>query len=895
MNQNVRTVRSESPSGATGHEHFFAFSAGEKTETLPLSVENSRIDAIIDSGASCNLMSEAVFDKIQREAGVRFPVSACNRDVYTYASSKPLQIIGECKLKVGVEETGKSTDAHFIIIPDRHITLLGRQSSEILGVLKVGLSVNECETQSKGLADLKEKYPEVFTGLGKLKDYQLKLHLDKSVTPVAQAVRRIPYSRRQKVVDKLDELERLDVIEKVSGPTTWVNPLVTVDKPNGDVRICLDMRRANQAITRERHPIPTMEETLQNVGGAKVFAKLDMNMAFHQIELDVDSRDITTFAGPNGLYRYKRLLFGVNMATEKFQHIMWQIVQGLPGVHSMHDDIRVVADNHNQLYERVEAVVKAFSAKNLTLNFDKCIMGADKMTFMGETITSTGLKVSDDKAKAITHAPRPTTKSELRSFLGLAQFCAKYVAGFATITSSLWELTRASAEWNWTSKEEAAFNELKRQLTQAPVMAYFKQGAPTRVVTDASGVGLGAILEQQQPDGLYRPVYYASKKLSSVEQRYSQFERETLGARWACQKFYLFLSGIDFELHTDHKGLVTMLGPKSTPPSPRIERWLLYMQQFNYEVKHIPGKANYADVLSRLQLNDIDIHTRQTEEYAYCVVKDAVPNALSARQIERASAEDVTLQKISKSITTDEWMNVPGYAAVKHELWLLGELVMRGNRIVIPESLWDQTILLAHEGHQGMVRTKSRLREKVWWPDMDRQVEKLIRSCHACQLVGPRQKPTPVKSTVLPEGPWTHLAADLLELSGGDHLLVIIDYFSRWPEVFFLKKTDASRVIKCMETAFNTHGLPHSLRTDNGPPFASHDFESFLSCLAVDHKKGIPYWPQSNGEVERFNETLLKIVRIAKLEKKDVKREVSNSLFQYRTTPHTVIGMTPAN
>ena len=289
-------------------------------------------------------------------------------------------------------------------------------------------------------------YPEVFTGLGKLKDYQLKLHLDKSVTPVAQAVRRIPYSRRQKVVDKLDELERLDVIEKVSGPTTWVNPLVTVDKPNGDVRICLDMRRANQAITRERHPIPTMEETLQNVGGAKVFAKLDMNMAFHQIELDVDSRDITTFAGPNGLYRYKRLLFGVNMATEKFQHIMWQIVQGLPGVHSMHDDIRVVADNHNQLYERVEAVVKALSAKNLTLNFDKCIMGVDKMTFMGETITSTGLQVSDDKVKAITHAPRPTTKSELRSFLGLAQFCAKYVAGFATITSSLWELTRASAE-----------------------------------------------------------------------------------------------------------------------------------------------------------------------------------------------------------------------------------------------------------------------------------------------------------------------------------------------------------------------------------------------------------------------------------------------------------------
>ena len=627
-----------------------------------------------------------------------------------------------------------------------------------------------------------------------------------------------------------------------------------------------------------------------------MFAKLDLNMAFHQIELHVNSRDITTFAGPNGLYRYKRLLFGVNMATEKFQHIMWQIVQGLPGVHNIHDDIRVVADSHAQLYDRVEAVIKKLSEKGLTLNFQKCVMGVESMTFMGDTLTSDGLKVSDDTVKAILNAPTPACKQELRSFLGLAQFCAKYVAGFATITSLLWDMTRANADWNWTSKEEEAFNQLKTQLTQTPVMTYFKQGETTRVTTDASGVGLGAILEQKQADGEYRPVYYASRKLNNKEKRYSQFEREALGVKWACQRFYLFLCGNDFEICTDHKALVTVLGTKSTPPYARIDKWLLYLQQFRYKVTYIPGKRNYADVLSRLPLNETESQATQlTEEYAYCVARDAAPAAIPPREIERASAEDPTLQLLFNCIQTDEWSAMqPSYRAMKDEYWTPGQLVMRGNRIVLPEKLWKQTILLAHEGHQGIVRTKSRLREKVWWPDMDKQVEKLIRSCHPCQLVGPRPKPEPVRSTTLPDGPWTDIAADLVEISVGDHLLVIIDYYSRWPEVFFMKKTHASHVIKCMEAAFNTHGLPYSLRTDNGPPFASQEFESFLQYIAVDQKKGIPYWPQSNGEVERFNETVIKIVRIARLEKRDFKTAVPNFLFQYRTTPHTVTGISPA-
>ena len=184
-------------------------------------------------------------------------------------------------------------------------------------------------------------------------------------------MRRIPFSRKQKVVDKLEELVALDVIEKVNGPKSWINPLVSVEKLNGDVCICLDMRQANRETLREKHPVPTIEETVQEISGAKVFSKLDLNMTFPQVELAPESRDITTFRGPNGLYRYKRLIFGVTMATEKFKHIIWQIPKDCPGAHNIRDDIRVVSASEEEQDERLNQVMKKLEESGLTLNYDK--------------------------------------------------------------------------------------------------------------------------------------------------------------------------------------------------------------------------------------------------------------------------------------------------------------------------------------------------------------------------------------------------------------------------------------------------------------------------------------------------------------------------------------------
>ena len=318
-------------------------------------------------------------------------------------------------------------------------------------------------------------------------------------------------------------------------------------------------------------------------------------------------------------------------------------------------------------------------------------------------------------------------------------------------------------------------------------MAYYRLDADTHIVTDASPVGLGAVLQQKQEDGQYKQVYYASRKLRDAETRYSQFEREASAVKWACDKFHLYLYGREFEIHTDHKPLIQVYGGQAKPPNVRLERWLLGLQQYSFKIKYIPGWKNLADGLSRLPIDGSEKESGfGVEEYAYSVVTDSVPTAMTATQIERESAEDPLLIQVRHAIREDKWADPEHtvFKAIRDELWVIGKIVMKGSRIVLPQKLQNRALVLAHEGHQGVVRTKAKLREKVWWPRMDKDVEVFVTYCYPCQLVGARPSPETIRSTPLPQGPWDEIAIDMCgSLPNGESLLVVTDYFSRWPEV----------------------------------------------------------------------------------------------------------------
>ena len=374
----------------------------------------------------------------------------------------------------------------------------------------------------------------MFVGVGKLKDYKLKLHVDSEVTPVAQKPRPVPFALREKVTAKVEDLIAKDIVERVNGPTSWVSPVVIAPKASG-------------------------------------FSKLDLCLGFHQIELEEGSGDITTFATHDELFRYKRLSFRVNSAPEKYQQIVSQVVSDISGVQNIADDLIVHGKNIEEHDRNLHKVLQRLEEKNLTLNPQKFQFKMDKVVFMGLLVSKYGIGPTEEKVRAVLESSRPTTPTEVRSFLGMVGFSARFIPNFATIAEPLRGISRQGTPFVWGSEQEASFQELKQQLASAPVLAYFDKEAHTRVIADASPVGLGAVLVQEK-NGVGRAVCYASRSLSSVERRYSQTEDEALALVWTCERFNLYLYGLQtFDLVTDHEALKVIYS-RVSKPSARIGR-----------------------------------------------------------------------------------------------------------------------------------------------------------------------------------------------------------------------------------------------------------------------------------------------------------------------------------
>ena len=887
----------------SGEDDSFAFTIEEQTCAMSnssepvISVKIGGIsrDVLIDSGSASNLISKDTLQELKYQ-GLKIELKPCLKRLYAYGG-RELKIEGQFQTEVSVPKAKVVAD--FIVVESGRC-LLGYSSATDLGILRVDLSgtlgTGDCNTvDGTFVGGLKAKYPSVFQGIGKLKDYQLKLHIDPSVAPVVQKMRRVPFSVKDKVTAKVNELLEKDIIEKVEGPTVWVSPVVVAPKPSGDIRLCVDMRRANEAIIRERLPIPTIDEVLESLNGSGVFSKLDLRWGFHQIELDPDSRDITAFATHDGIFRYKRLSFGVNAAPEKYQHIITQSMAGLQGVSNIADDLIVHGRDTEEHDKNLHSVLQRLSEKQLTLNAEKCTFRMTKVVFMGLLLSKHGIGPTEEKVRAVAEASQPQTPSEVRSFLGLVGFSARFIPDFATTADPLRKLARKGEPFVWGKEQEQSFQRLKSQVASAPVLAYFDKDTPTRVIADASPVGLGAVLVQEK-NGESRAICYASRSLSQVERRYSQTEKEALALVWACERFHLYLYGLpQFDLVTDHEALKVIYSRKSKP-SARIERWVLRLQPYNYQVCYVPSRKNIADALSRLTKIPASDNSAEDDGYVRAIALHAVPAALRIKEIEQVSAQDSELQALRNCLIEGKWDNAPKqYLPVRNELTFIGHVILRGTRIVIPQALRKRVVSLAHEGHQGVTKTKERLRTKVWWPAMDRDAEKRCAECYGCQMVTKNVPPPPLKSTPLPNKPWEEVAVDLMgPLPSGEHLLVLVDYYSRWIEVDVIRTTSSKTIIHCLDAQFARHGLPKGLRTDNGSNLVSKEVEDYLNEMGIEHRYTTPLWPRANGEVERQNRSLLKSMRAAHAEGQNWREELNRFLLAYRSTPHSTTGKSPA-
>ncbi|PFX14704.1 Uncharacterized protein K02A2.6 [Stylophora pistillata] len=335
---------------------------------------------LVDSDSTCNVIDRAIW-KTLKEKKVKCVSRKSNRELYSYGSNEPFTTAGEFETELCHKD--KRCHVCFIVVEEKARAILSRETSEELAILK--LEINAMKEEN-----LYRDFPEWFEGVGKLRGFQAKLHLDTSVKPVAQKLRPPPYGPRDKIEQKLKELVKYDIIEPVEGPTPWVSPFVVVPKPSGDIRLCVERRKANEAIVRERNPIPTVDDMLYQLNGSKVFSKLDLKWGFNQIKLEQQSRVITTFITHKGLYRNKCLMFGISSAPDLYQHTIQQVLAGCEGAYNIHDDIIIHGRTVEEHDSRLRKTIECISDKGLTLNPEKCVFRMPQLTFMGYLLSRKG-------------------------------------------------------------------------------------------------------------------------------------------------------------------------------------------------------------------------------------------------------------------------------------------------------------------------------------------------------------------------------------------------------------------------------------------------------------------------------------------------------------------------
>lgn len=829
----------------------------------------------IDTGADVTVIPKEVQNKL-KNVKLRQPDKILNGP-----GQNRLEVSGMFTGELRVRE--KTATQQIYVVEGLRQPLLGRPAVELLGL------VTRVEELQETSTDFKAEYPELFQGLGKIDGPKYQIKLRKDAFPFALTTpRRVPIPLLPKVKAELTRMEELGVIARVDEPSDWCAGMVVVPKPNGKVRICVDLTKLNESVEREKHPLPAVDQTLAQLTGAKLFSKLDANSGFWQVELSEESALLTTFISPFGRYNFRRLPFGISSAPEHFQKKMTQILEGHEGVVCQTDDVLVYGRDKSEHDKRLHAVLQKLRNKGVTLNDEKCEFAKTEIKFVGHVINGDGIKPDPDRVNAIRDMNAPTDISGVRRFLGMVNQMGKFSPNLAEKTKPIRDLLSKNNLWTWDNAQEQAFIEVKQELCSSPVLALYDPNKETIVSADASSYGIGAVITQVQENGVRRPVACASRALTPTEQRYAQIEKEALALTWACDRFHDYILGLKFRLETDHKPLIPLLGSKSLSElPPRIQRFRMRLMRFSYDITHVPGKELYTpDTLSRSPIQERKPADENYLSDSTCFVEYVIENLpATVKRLDQIRTELKSDPVCSKLMTlamggwpTDKAQLdelVKPYWGLRGEITMADGLLLKGDRLVIPPALRAEILEKLHEGHLGIAKCRERAKASVWWIGLSSQIEDVVNSCHIC-AESRNDCAEPLIQTPLPKYPWQRAGTDLFHFKGKTYLLVV-DYFSRYVEIARLTSTTSEDAIVHLKSIFGRHGIPEVLVSDNGPQYASEAFVRFSEDFGFEHVTSSPRYPQSNGEAERTVQTIKKLLR------KNPDPYVA--LLSYRSTP----------
>lgn len=720
----------------------------------------------------------------------------------------------------------------------------------------------------------------------------------KDTEPVVYRPYRMSYGERALVRDMVQEMLEAGILRESSSP--YASPIVLVKKKTGEKRLCVDYRALNKRTKRDHYPLPRIEDQLDQLSGNNLFISLDLASGYYQIPIEKSSQEKTAFVTPDGQFEFTRMPFGLVNAPSVFQRTMNKILSEAKIKYALvyMDDILIPAQTFEQGMSRLNEVLALLQKGGLTLKLSKCSFFMDNIDFLGFQINADGIKPGERKTEAVSKFPCPTNQHELRQFLGLAGFFRRFIQGFAVLVKPLTDLLRKNSVWNWSTEHITAFEAVKTALVQRPLLALYDPQKETQVHTDASKHGIGGILLQKGNDNLFRPVSYFSRKTTLDEQKFHSFELETLAVVSSLNRFRIYLISIPFKILTDCNALRTTLTKRDLIP--RIARWWVQLQEFDCDIEYRSGaNMSHADALSRNPVDEakeethiLDVLTIGTDDWI-ATVQSNDPEIQSIRDILN-DPKSVKVVDVIKNyrLKTGKVYRIVGES--ENDI-----------RWVVPKGVRWQIAKLNHDdlGHFGFDKTFARIQQTYWFPKMRKFIKKYVKSCLECahnKDVGGKQHgelhPIPKVETPFHTVHADHLGPFIRSKRGNTYILVLVDGFTKYINIKPVRDTRSSTTIRVMREHVSYFGAPSRLVTDRGTSFTSSSFRSFIKSMGVQHILNAVATPRANGQVERFNRTILDALATKTNNKDDRSwdEHVPDIQIGLNTTIHKTTGKSPS-
>ena len=749
--------------------------------------------------------------------------------------------------------------------------------------------------------------------LGRANNFTHRIDL-KNKAPVYIPQYRLADTHKVALDKQIDEWLKMGVIQPSN--SRYNSPIFVVPKKNGENRYVLDYRALNANSHDDRYTMRTVDECIAEIGksGSTIFSTMDLSSGYHQMLLDKGSRAATAFTVPGkGQFEWLTTSMGLRGAVASFQRMVELTMKDIANLIVYIDDLLAHSKCHSTHLALLQVVFNRLRATGLKANLSKCHFGSPNVAYLGFQLTPQGVLPGSDKLAAVSQAKPPKDVHQIRQFLGLVNFFRSHVRNFSMIASPLTQLTRKDTLWRGGQLPPAAYNafsELKQILCSEPLVVYPRPDRPFALIVDAAaGVtkvnskgertfrqegGLGAILCQPDHTGQLHVVAYASRALSEHEKNYSPFLLEMLACTWGIDHFEVYLKGRKFVIYSDHRPLEKL----SCVHDKTLNRLKQKMNEYDFIIQYKKGSEMPADFLSRNVLEEIQIFTpelpalQNSDEFARALIV-----FLQHKQLPANKQQASYIQRVAPSCFLEDgilWRRLRRHDAPARSV------------LVVPAAKVDDLIHETHgallAGHEGVTKTKERLLQSYFWPNMDKDIARHIQACQRCQArrkdVHPKQNlltPLP-QCTELNQRVHMDLFGPLKTSSQGKKfVLCLTDAFTKYAVMVAIDNKEAPTVAKSIfENWVCKFGTPLEFVSDNGREFCNNFAKELYALLKIKHSTTTPYWPQCNSQAEVANKTIQKyLASFVDETTLDWPIYMAPMAFAYNTSVHRSIKTTP--